>query len=272
MLQSKNLNSSYEKGTFAKNINQARIQKDILQIDLAKATGLTTNAISRYESGDAVPTVDRAIAIADYFNMSLDALTGRTAYCAGELSSPADAAKMLVMLEKLNIVSISVNEDASYQISIIDDDVSRELFNAKNYLNLKDQGKPVIDGEYDSWYDKIYSCTETTEKFAPIAVSRKSNKYIPFPQNMLVAAFQGEYDEELSTADINVEKLLEAIQNIMPQRIYDVLLLRFRDKQTLEEISNPMGCTRERIRQIEIKGLRYIREKLDIKKDVLGID
>ena len=39
--------------------------------------GLSPDAIRRYESGEAKPTVDSLIAIADYFDVSLDYLVGR---------------------------------------------------------------------------------------------------------------------------------------------------------------------------------------------------
>lgn len=42
--------------------------------------GLSPNALQKYERGDAVPTADSLLKIADYYKVSLDYLLGRTNY------------------------------------------------------------------------------------------------------------------------------------------------------------------------------------------------
>lgn len=42
--------------------------------------GLSTNALQKYERGEAVPTADSLLKIADYYKVSLDYLLGRTNY------------------------------------------------------------------------------------------------------------------------------------------------------------------------------------------------
>lgn len=44
---------------------------------VSELCGLSPDAIRRYENGEAKPTVDSLIAIADYFEVSLDYLCGR---------------------------------------------------------------------------------------------------------------------------------------------------------------------------------------------------
>lgn len=44
---------------------------------VSELCGLSPDAIRRYERGEAKPTVDSLIAIADYFGVSLDYLCGR---------------------------------------------------------------------------------------------------------------------------------------------------------------------------------------------------
>ncbi|KRM09191.1 helix-turn-helix transcriptional regulator (plasmid) [Paucilactobacillus suebicus] len=47
------------------------------QADLACATGIKYNVISEYESGRYYPSMESAIKLADYFNVSIDELIGR---------------------------------------------------------------------------------------------------------------------------------------------------------------------------------------------------
>ena len=42
--------------------------------------GLSTNALQKYERGEAVPTADSLLKIAGYYKVSLDYLLGRTNY------------------------------------------------------------------------------------------------------------------------------------------------------------------------------------------------
>lgn len=44
--------------------------------DVAKATGIDRTALSRYESGDRMPTAENAKALADYYGVSVAELLG----------------------------------------------------------------------------------------------------------------------------------------------------------------------------------------------------
>lgn len=47
---------------------------------LSELCGLAPDAVRRYERGEARPTVEALIALADHFEVSLDYLTGRINY------------------------------------------------------------------------------------------------------------------------------------------------------------------------------------------------
>ena len=55
-------------------ITKLKKLKGLSQADLATATGISKDAISKYERGDATPSVDYAKRIADALNVSLDYL------------------------------------------------------------------------------------------------------------------------------------------------------------------------------------------------------
>ena len=44
----------------------------------AKATGFSNGIISRWKTGEVVPSFDNLIKLADYFGVSIDYLVGRT--------------------------------------------------------------------------------------------------------------------------------------------------------------------------------------------------
>lgn len=59
-------------------LKELRKQKGISQLRLATELNTTQNTISRYETGEREPGIDELIKLADYFNVSVDYLLGRT--------------------------------------------------------------------------------------------------------------------------------------------------------------------------------------------------
>lgn len=68
---------SSERGDFVR-LKELRKKKNISQLRLATDLNTTQNTISRYETGEREPGIDELIKIADYFNVSVDYLIGRT--------------------------------------------------------------------------------------------------------------------------------------------------------------------------------------------------
>ena len=66
-----------ERGVFMR-LKELRKKKGISQLRLATELNTTQNTISRYETGEREPGIDELIKIADFFNVSVDFLIGRT--------------------------------------------------------------------------------------------------------------------------------------------------------------------------------------------------
>ena len=59
-------------------LQQLRKQKNLSQLQLAMALNMNQNSISRYETGEREADYKTLILFADYFNVSIDYLVGRT--------------------------------------------------------------------------------------------------------------------------------------------------------------------------------------------------
>ena len=59
-------------------LKELRKQRNISQLKLAMDLGLNQNSISRYENGEREADYKTLIALADYFNVSVDYLLCRT--------------------------------------------------------------------------------------------------------------------------------------------------------------------------------------------------
>lgn len=64
--------------TLNERLQELRQEKHLSQTELANSVGLSLRAYQYYERGERQPTADTLIALADYFDVSLDYLCGRS--------------------------------------------------------------------------------------------------------------------------------------------------------------------------------------------------
>lgn len=64
--------------TIGEAIKKARVERGYTILDLSRKTGITFQALYRWEKGENYPNVYNLIPIADALNISLDELVGRT--------------------------------------------------------------------------------------------------------------------------------------------------------------------------------------------------
>lgn len=64
--------------TFSQRFKQLRIEKQISQIQIAEVLGISRRIVQNYEADTSEPTLSKLIIIAEYFNVSIDYLVGRT--------------------------------------------------------------------------------------------------------------------------------------------------------------------------------------------------
>lgn len=59
---------------------QLKTEKNLLQQDIAKDNGIPLRTYQRYERGESEPTSSTILKLADYFDVSVDYLLGRSNY------------------------------------------------------------------------------------------------------------------------------------------------------------------------------------------------
>lgn len=63
--------------TFGESLKELRTERKIGQVALAKAIGVSSGIISLWENGLREPSLSHLIALANYFEITLDYLVGR---------------------------------------------------------------------------------------------------------------------------------------------------------------------------------------------------
>ncbi len=64
--------------TFPDRLKKLRSERGVSQVTLAKIVGRTDRAFRKYETAEIEPTLSVLIALADFFDVSLDYLVGRS--------------------------------------------------------------------------------------------------------------------------------------------------------------------------------------------------
>ena len=64
--------------SLSENIYRFRTEQNMSQLDLADALEVSRQSVSKWETGTAVPELDKLIKMSDLFDVSLDVLVGRT--------------------------------------------------------------------------------------------------------------------------------------------------------------------------------------------------
>lgn len=62
--------------TFGEKLKELRLERKMGQVDLAQAIGVSKGIISLWENGLREPTLANLVAIAKYFEVSIDYLAG----------------------------------------------------------------------------------------------------------------------------------------------------------------------------------------------------
>ena len=61
-----------------KNIKLARVIRDYTQVKVQMDTGISQSTLSKYECGEAIPTVENLMILAEYYHSSMDYLMDLT--------------------------------------------------------------------------------------------------------------------------------------------------------------------------------------------------
>ena len=67
-----------QRNSLGENLKQLRIAEDIGQTKLAEALNISVKSISHWETNYTEPSIAQLIQLADFFDITLDELVGRT--------------------------------------------------------------------------------------------------------------------------------------------------------------------------------------------------
>lgn len=112
---------------FAQRLKELRNKKDVSLDQVANSIdGINKGSLSRYENGKSQPGIEATIKLADYFNCSLDYLTGRSDYINPDLLVNNDFTDIIEEFNQLHNLSKRLNPEKIELMYSILDAIKRE--------------------------------------------------------------------------------------------------------------------------------------------------
>ena len=107
--------------TFGDRLKTLRNKKGLSQMEFSKQIGISKSSVNMYERGEREPNFEILETIADYFNVDLDYLLGKT-----DIENRAKAAVIPFKPDNRNVLRLA-GRDGSYLERTLTDDQLRAL-------------------------------------------------------------------------------------------------------------------------------------------------
>ena len=98
-----------DSSTLASRLKLCREARGINKATMARDLNITASSMTYYESGLAVPSVDKLYAIADYLNTSIDYLVGRIDKSTESVRTEKDVAELVARLADFEGINLTRN-------------------------------------------------------------------------------------------------------------------------------------------------------------------
>lgn len=132
---------------FAERLRQLRTKKDVTQVELGRLLNLSKQTISSYENRGSTPDPETLQRLADYFDVSVDYLLGRTddPHMYGRRAEEDVPVSNSAVIEKRNekgeVAEVRVATEAAHRTDGYDDELPEEARKAleeyKEFLRQK---------------------------------------------------------------------------------------------------------------------------------------
>ena len=126
---------------FAERLKTERERKCIPQTQMANELGIPKSSLSYYESGNAIPSLDKTYELAEYLHVSLDYLVGREEVSGKAISSLGDLARLILRLCEYHGIELRRNIDSTPYIAIslpeLSDFFDRQMDMSETLENLE---------------------------------------------------------------------------------------------------------------------------------------
>lgn len=220
--------------------------------DIAIACGMGAATVCDARKGKTV-SMENVTKLADFFSVSLDYLYGRV--------NEKDTDRFFED-RKLFLQNVYTRR------AIIDRNIRKKLGREKWDYDFRERTWKKCDPKESPYF------TERIDSF----VDKVEAEYAPYPENLLINVFdKTEYDvfdkreTRFLPVDKDVRDGIDYVLSKLTERERQVIKFRYEDMMTLGDVGRELSLTNERIRQIEAKALRKMRQPINAGYLLYGI-
>ncbi len=121
--------------------------------DVARATGIATSTLSDWKNGKSIPKADKLRRIADYFNVTVDYLLGKTPYRT--MIEQLVAERDLIKDIKSNTPDVIKEHETEYYINEDARNMAKEMYENPELKILFDASKKLTTDDLQAVIDLV---------------------------------------------------------------------------------------------------------------------
>lgn len=123
----------------ASRLKNCREERNVTKAEMAHDLNIAPSSMTYYESGQAIPSIDKLYAIADYLNTSIDYLAGRMDKSAESIRTEKDVAEFITRLTDYEGINLLCDEEGTPVLSFESEALNEFLKNRIDIEELKEE-------------------------------------------------------------------------------------------------------------------------------------
>lgn len=147
----------------ANRLKTCREDRDVSKSEMADDLNIARSSMTYYESGQAIPSIDKLYAIADYLNTSIDYLVGRIGKSIESIKTEKDVAELITRLTDYEGIDLVCDKDGAPVLSF-ESEVLNDFL--KNRIDIEALKEEAGDAEIpERFFNEMFKSKSTNETY-----------------------------------------------------------------------------------------------------------
>ena len=147
----------------ASRLKTCREERNVTKAEMAHDLNIAPSSMTYYESGQAIPSIDKLYAIADYLNTSIDYLAGRMDKSAESIRTEKDVAEFISRLTDYEGINLLCDEEGTPVLSFESEALNDFL---KNRIEIEDLKKEAGNTDIpERFFNEMFKSKKKNETY-----------------------------------------------------------------------------------------------------------
>ena len=147
----------------ASRLKNCREECNVTKAEMAHDLNIAPSSMTYYESGQAIPSIDKLYAIADYLNTSIDYLAGRMDKSVESVRTEKDVAEFITRLTDYEGINLLCDEEGTPVLSF-ESEVLNDFL--KNRIEIEDLKKEAGNTDIpEKFFNEMFKSKNKNETY-----------------------------------------------------------------------------------------------------------